>query len=303
MNVIALRQVFLSVTACVMAHGIHAAQVEPVPALIRQLTSESPAVRREAVRQLEPGRIGQLEPTLAIQATLIAAQDSDAWIQQTALGGLGWLTSVFGRGDTAASDSAVTRAIAESPDLRPTLERIMSNDPNVEVVIGASVPLMLAFGTDPAAEALVLDRTDRLPSPVDQIRLMGNLAVDGVDAEQTFERLARYLDGAPIIVQKQAAYLLLSRKTLPADRFEDFLRLVETPEGFADPDLVRALPRFGVSPEKYLPRLLELQSRLEEELQRPRDERTLTIYNDAHWKQILDEAIAAARKDTQAKQP
>jgi len=59
---------------------------------------------------------------------------------------------------------------------------------------------------------------------------------------------------------------------------------VETPETFADPNILRALPRFAVSPEKYLPRLLVLQTRLEEELQKPRDQRTHAIYNDAYWK-------------------
>ena len=75
---------------------------------------------------------------------------------------------------------------------------------------------------------------------------------------------------------------------------------METPETFADPNILRALPRFAVSPEKYLPRLLVLQTRLEEELQKPRDQRTHAIYNDAYWKQTLDEAIAAARKSIQS---
>jgi hypothetical protein len=100
-------------------------------------------------------------------------------------------------------------------------------------------------------------------------------------------------------VQIAAAHALLSAKTLPRDRFEGFLKLIETPEGFTDPKLVRALPQFGVSPDKYLPTLIALQSRLQEGLQRPRDDRTLKIYNDAYWKQTLDEAIAADRMGAQ----
>jgi hypothetical protein len=76
---------------------------------------------------------------------------------------------------------------------------------------------------------------------------------------------------------------------------------MDTPETFADPLLVSALPRFGVSPDKYLPRLLAMRERLEAELQIPREQRTLAIYNDAYWKQSLDEAIAAARKSINAK--
>jgi hypothetical protein len=97
--------------------------------------------------------------------------------------------------------------------------------------------------------------------------------------------------------------LLLSGQRLRAGQLADVLRIIESPEAFADPKLVRALPRLGVPPENYLPRLLAVQSRLEEELQNPRDERTLAIYNDAYWRQPLDEAIAVARLNTKPEQP
>lgn len=295
-------RVLLAIVACIGVCAVGAEQVVQGPALMRQLSSESLAVRLEAVGQLEPQRIGQLEPQIAIRAALLAAKDSDAKIRETALGGLGLLTSLLVDGGTVGQESPIAEAITESLELRPTLESVVMDDPNVDVVIAASIPLMTVFGTDPKAEGIVLDRTDKLASPVDQVRLLGSVAIGGIDADQTFERLARYLDGAPTIVQHKAALLLLSRETLPRDRLDDFLRIMETPETFADPQLVLALPRFGVSPSKYLPRLLAMQSRLDEELQKPRDQRTFAIYNDAYWKQSLDEAIAAARKNINTKQ-
>lgn len=297
----ALYQLLFAMVACAPTCAVGDNQAEQVPALIRQLSSESLNVRRDAVKQLEPQRIGELEPQLAVDAVLLAVQDTDAKIRQTALGGLGLLTSAMV--DAATPESPVAIAIAESPKLRSALESVIADDSNVDVVVAASIPLMAAFGRDPKAEEIVLDRTDKLSSPVDQVRLMGSLEIGGIDSERTLERLARYLDGAPTIVQHKAALLLLSAEAPPADRLDDFLRLMETPETFADPLLVSALPRFGVSPHAYLPRLLAMQERLDEELQKPREQRTLVIPNDAYWKQTLDEAIAEATRTIKAKGP
>lgn len=275
------------------------AQVTSEPDLLDRLSSPNLAERREAARSLDVEKIGNLEPELAVRAVLMAAQDTDPEVREWALGGLGILAAAVRVADASASAAIFAQAMPPSAELRPLLERIINQDPSVEVVIAASAPFMVLFGSDPAAEALLLDRVDREPDPVTQIKLLGSVAIGGLDGEQTIDRLTRYLDGGPPIVQSKAAHLLLSLKTLPADRLEDFLRIVETPETFADPELLRALPRFAVSPEKYLPRLLVLQTRLEEELQKPRDQRTRVIYNDAYYKRTLDEAIAAARKGIQ----
>jgi hypothetical protein len=160
---------------------------------------------------------------------------------------------------------------------------------------------MTLYGSDPAAEKLLLDRADREPDANNRTTLMSNL--EPIDGEETADRLNRYLDDAPVVVQLKAAHLLLSGQRLRAGQLADVLRIIESPEAFADPKLVRALPRLGVPPENYLPRLLAVQSRLEEELQNPRDERTLAIYNDAYWRQPLDEAIAVARLNTKPEQP
>src|SRR5688572_13013946 len=277
------------------------AQVTSESDLLGRLSSPNVAERREAARSLDPEKIGNLEPELAVRAVVMAAQDTDPSVRQWALGGLAILAAAVRIADTNASAGAFEHAMHSSPELRPLLERIVTEDPCVEVAIAASVPFMVLFGSDPAAEALVLDRVDREPDPVTQIKLLGSEDVGGIDGKETIDRLTRYLDGAPPIVQLKAAHLLLSLNTVPTDRLEDFLRIriVETPETFADPNILRALPRFAVSPEKYLPRLLALQTRLEQELQKPRDQRTHAIYNDAYWKQTLDEAIAAARKSIQ----
>ena len=299
MNRRLLPKALLAMFACLGMLAVNAKQTEEVPSLIHQLSSTSRAIRHEAVRQLEPRYIGQLDPQLAVRAALLAAMDSDSKIRETALGGLGFLTSLMIHGTNAAP---IAKAIEESDELRPTLEGIVREDPNVAVVIAASIPLMTVFGADPAAEELLLDRAEELRSPVDQVKVMGSLEIGGIDSEETLERLARYLDGAPPIVQHKAALLLLLGETLPPDRLVDFLRIMETPETFADPLLVRALPRFGVSSEAYLPRLLAMRSRLEDELQKPREKRVLAIYNDGYWKQTLEQAIAEARKNIQGKQ-
>lgn len=196
------------------------------------------------------------------------------------------------------ANTAIAKAIYGSRDLRTTLERILRDDRDANVVIAASIPLMSVYGSEPAAQGTLLDAVDRLPDPVDKIRLLHSLVIDGVDAEQTVERLGRYLDGGPVTVQHQAAIVLLSAEKLPRDRFDDFLRLIETPETFADPTLLRGLPRFGVPPNVYLDRLLALQERLMQELRKPPEERSVRIYNDAFWKKTLDEAIATARAGT-----
>lgn len=263
--------------------------------LLARLSSPNLAERREAARSLDVEKIGNLEPDLAVRAVLMAAQDTDPTVREWALGGLGLLVRAAREPDANTYAAMYAQAMPPSPELRPLLERIISADPSIEVVIAASAPFMVLFGSDPAAETLLLDRVDREPDPINRIKLLDRVATGGIDGKQTIDRLTRYLDGAPPIVQRKAAHLLLSLKTLPTDRVEDFLRIVETPETFADPKILRALPRFAVSPDKYLPRLLVLQTRLEEELQKPRDQRTRVIYNDAYWKRTLDEAIAGAR--------
>ena len=268
------------------------------PELVRRLSSPSLDVRRAAVRELDPERIAQLEPAVAVRAAVVAAADADARIRQTALGGLALLTALTVDRATASSASGVADAIRASRELRPTLERALRHDPDVDVAVAAAMPFMMVFGADAAAEAAVLDRVGELASPADQVRLLGSVAIGGIDAQPTLERLGRLLDDGAPIVQHKAALLLLSGRTLPKDRLDDFLRILETPETFADPYLVRALPRFGVAPDVYLPRLLALQSRLEEELQKPAAERTLAIYNDDYWRQAVQEAVAAARDRT-----
>lgn len=299
MNGQSLRGALLAFSTLVGVCAVGAEEVAQVPPLIQQLSSESLDVRREAARQFEPNRIGQLDPQLAVRAALIAAKDADPWIRGTTLAGLGLLTASMVDGGAVPTGSRVAEAINASPELRPTLEGIVRDDPSIDVVLTASVPFMTIFGKDPRAEAIVLDRTDKVASPVDQVTLMDRVAIGGIDADETFERLARYLDVAPPIVQLKAAQLLLTRSTLPKDRLEDFLRIMETPETFADPLLLRALPRFGVSPATYLSRLVAMRERLEEELQRPEEQRTCAVYNDEYWIKSLDEAIAAARKSIQ----
>ena len=279
------------IAVVLIAPSAHATEFD----LLDRLSSPNLAERREAARSLDVEKIGHLEPELAVRAVLMAAQDTDPTVRQWALGGLGILALAVRNPDMSASAALFAQAMPPPPELRALLERIINEDPSAEVVNAASAPYMVLFGSDPAAEALLLDRVDREPDTFERLRLLASLRIGGIDGEQTFDRLGRYLDGAPLPIQISAAHLLLSAKTLPRDRFEDFVRLIETPEGFADPKLISALPRFGVSADKYLPTLLVLQSRLREEMQRPEDERTLAIYNEAYWKQTLDEAIAGAR--------
>ena len=271
------------IAVVLIAPSAHATEFD----LLDRLSSPNLAERREAARSLDVEKIGHLEPELAVRAVLMAAQDTDPTVRQWALGGLGILALAVRNPDMSASAALFAQAMPPPPELRALLERIINEDPSAEVVV--------LFGSDPAAEALLLDRVDRESDIFERLRLLASLRIGGIDGEQTFDRLGRYLDGAPLPIQISAAHLLLSAETLPRDRFEDFVRLIETPEGFADPKLISALPRFGVSADKYLPTLLVLQSRLREEMQRPEDERTLAIYNEAYWKQTLDEAIAGAR--------
>lgn len=295
-----MRFATLVFAGCVLLCASLAAQVKSKSDLLDRLSSPSLAERREAVRSLDAEKIGNLEPELAVKAILMAAQDTDPSVREWALGGLGILAAAARTANTNPSAAAFVQAIHASAELRPLLERIITEDPSAEVVLAASAPFMALYGSDPVTEAMLLDRVDREPDPVERIKLLDSVDIGGIDSEQTIERLARYLDEAPPMVQRMAAHLLLSLETLPADRFEDFLRIVETPQTFADPELLRALPRFGVSPERYLPRLVVLQTRLEQELQKPREQRTLVIYNDAYYKRTLDEAIATARKKIEA---
>jgi len=262
--------------------------------LICRLSSPRLAVRTDAVRELHPDRIGDLEPDFAVRAVLLAIQDSDPKIRRAALGGLSLLTAAVAVTVSPLAE-AVARSLHSSSELRPALELIVSKDPSIDVAVAASSPLMALYGSDPAAQALLLDRIDIEADPVDRVRLISNLADGGIYGPETAQRLEHYLDYAAIMVQLKAAQLLVSGPVPPEDRFEDILRIIETPEAFADPTLLRALPRFAVPAEKYLPRLLALRLRLEEELQKPPGERTLAIYNDEYWLATLDDAIDVAR--------
>jgi hypothetical protein len=276
-----MRSLILLLAACSISAGTNEKEVD----LLSKLSSSDVAVRAEAARSLHAERIGDLDPDLAIRAVLVAVQDSDPYIRRAALGGLGLVTAALIPGNPNPKVAAFAEAIEASRELRPMLERIIAEDPDIDIAVGASLPFMTLYGSDPAAEKLLLDRADREPDANNRTTLMSNL--EPIDGEETADRLNRYLDDAPVVVQLKAAHLLLSGQRLR----------------FADPKLVRALPRLGVPPENYLPRLLAVQSRLEEELQNPRDERTLAIYNDAYWRQPLDEAIAVARLNTKPEQP
>lgn len=289
--------------ACLLSGPLLGSATENESDLLTVLSSPDVTVRAEAVRNLHPQRIGDLEPELAIRAVLLATQDSESQIRRAALGGLGLLSAAVAAGNTNPETVALAQAIHTSRELRPMLEKIVAEDPSIDVAVTASLPFMALYGSDPAAEAILLDRADKAPSAVDRVTLMSNLEGGGIDGEGTRDRLEQYLSDAPTIVQLAAAQLLLTGETLPADRFEDYLRIIETSEAFADPKVVRALPRFGVSTEKYLPRLITLRSRLEEEVQKPREQRTLVIYNDAYYKRTLDEAIAKARTSIEGGRP
>jgi hypothetical protein len=292
-----MRSLILLLAACSISAGTNEKEVD----LLSKLSSSDVAVRAEAARSLHAERIGDLDPDLAIRAVLVAVQDSDPYIRRAALGGLGLVTAALIPGNPNPKVAAFAEAIEASRELRPMLERIIAEDPDIDIAVGASLPFMTLYGSDPAAEKLLLDRADREPDANNRTTLMSNL--EPIDGEETADRLNRYLDDAPVVVQLKAAHLLLSGQRLRAGQLADVLRIIESPEAFADPKLVRALPRLGVPPENYLPRLLAVQSRLEEELQNPRDERTLAIYNDAYWRQPLDEAIAVARLNTKPEQP
>lgn len=292
-----MRSLILLLAACSISAGTNEKEVD----LLSKLSSSDVALRAEAARSLHPERIGDLDPDLAIRAVLVAVQDSDPYIRRAALGGLGLVTAALIPGNPNPKAAAFAEAIEASRELRPMLERIIAEDPDIDIAVGASLPFMTLYGSDPAAEKLLLDRADREPDANNRTSLMSNL--EPIDGEETADRLNRYLDKAPVVVQLKAAHLLLSGQRLRADQLADVLHIIESPEAFADPKLVGALPRLGVPPENYVPRLLAMQSRLEEELQKPRDERTLAIYNDAYWRQTLDEAIAVARLNTKPEQP
>ena len=127
---------------------VRAAAQSQEPELIQQLTAKSPAVRRQAAEQLGPERIGELEPGLALRATLIAAHDTDSRIRERAMGGLSLLATAAANG-IGTSNSSNVSDLLESRELRRTLERLVSGDPVVDVAVAASVPLMLVFGDDP----------------------------------------------------------------------------------------------------------------------------------------------------------
>jgi len=268
--------------------------------LLDRLESTELSQRRDAVRELGPDRIGKLQPGLAIEAVIVAAQDSDARIRESALAGLAVLSLTVRAATSNSAAAAFAREIQESRQVRPLLERILTTDQNSGVALAASTAFMSLYGSDPAAESLLLNRIDQESFPIDKVKLLGNLAIGGIDSDQSVERLAKYLRDAPAIVQHKAATLLLTRGELRVEWLEDYLRVIETPATFADPRLVRALARFSVGPEKYLPRLLGIRERLTIELDKPPDARTVTIHNDDFWRQTLDDAIAAARSQSKA---
>src|SRR5687768_5577129 len=69
------------------------AQVTSESDLLGRLSSPNVAERREAARSLDPEKIGNLEPELAVRAVLMAAQDTDPSVRQWALGGLAILAA------------------------------------------------------------------------------------------------------------------------------------------------------------------------------------------------------------------
>lgn len=290
-----VRYMLSALAGCLLYQLAAAEQEASKNDLLQRLTSTELAQRRDAARELGPQRIGELAPGLAVQAVVVAAQDSDARIRESALGGLAVLSLTVPTAKSNPTAAAFAREIQGSSELRPLLERIVAHDPATEVALAASAPFMSLYGSDPAAELLLLKRVDQELFPIDKVKLLGNLAIGGIDSEQTVERLTDYLRSEPPIVQHKAATLLLTRKTLRVEWLADYLRIIETPTTFADPKLVRALPRFPAKPEKYLPRLLALRERLGVELDKLPEARTVTIYNDDFWRQTLDEAIRVAR--------
>lgn len=137
-----MRLVILTLAAWLLAESLLADSNQNESDLISRLSSPDVAVRTEAARSLQPERIGYLEPELAIRAVLLAMQDSDPYIRKTALGGLGLVTAALIPGNPIPKAAAFAEAMDASPQLRPTLERIVAEDPDIDVSVGASLPYM-----------------------------------------------------------------------------------------------------------------------------------------------------------------
>jgi hypothetical protein len=263
--------------------------------LIRELSSPDLSARRQTARELLPPRLFELEPALAVSASALAARDADPWIRQVGLGGLALMMTAARLTEPADRQDSALAALIAQLDLRGRLIATVREDVDAQVAVAAAIPLMMAFGTDASSASVVLDRLDALDSPRHQVKLLHTLTIVPLTDGRSIKRVARYLDSGAIPVQREAADVLLTLPTPPRGHFDSYLRLIESPATFADPALLKALPRFNVAAARYLPRLLAMKARLAAELAKPPEQRTITVYNDDFVRRTLDEAIASER--------
>ncbi|MGH8238046.1 MAG: hypothetical protein ACREXP_13635 [Steroidobacteraceae bacterium] len=266
--------------------------------LVRELSSPDLSVRRQIARELLPPRLFELESALAVRASLLAARDADPWIRQVGLGGLALMMTAARVTEAPDLQDPALAALVVQIEVRERLIATVREDADEQVAVAAAVPLMMAFGRDASSASVVLDRLETLGSARYQVKLLHTLTIVPLTDEGSIKRVARYLDNGAMPVRREAADVLLTLPMPPRERFDSYLRLIESPETYADPALVKALPRFNLPASRYLPRLVAMKARLAAELAKPPEQRTITVYNDDFVRRTLDEAIASERTRT-----
>lgn len=71
------------------------------------------------------------------------------------------------------------------------------------------------------------------------------------------------------------------------------VKLAQSDEVFAHPELMRILEQHAGEASKYLPELYDIQRRFSAEVNKDRSDRTVTIYNDEFYQESLRSAIRA----------